>query len=213
MVDRKRPFPIGTLAIFLLWIALAAAAMFWWRSAQKPVSLELQSVLRPEPRTLHGFSLIDQQNRPFTESSLRGHWTFLFFGYTYCPDICPTTLAVLKQATGLLRQQQTDTPKVQVVFVSVDPERDTPTILERYLRFFDPAFLGVTGTLSQIDQFVTQVGAGYRKELPQGAGQYLISHTASVFLSNPSGQIVASFPPPLYADKVAALFGELRGFY
>lgn len=213
MADSKRPFPIGTLAIFLVWVVLAGTAMLWWRSANKPVSLELQSVLRAEPRRLQPFSLIDQQLHPFSEANLQGRWTFLFFGYTYCPDICPTTLAILKQVRGLLRQQPEDGANVQVVFVSVDPERDTPALLRNYLQYFDPELIGVTGPMSEIDQLVAQVGAGYRKEPLQGAGQYLISHTASVFLSNPLGQIVASFSPPLYPDKIVDLFRELRGFY
>ncbi len=213
MAERRDPFPIGTAALVLLWLVLAGAAMLWWRSASKPVSAELQNLLRAEPRTLTTFSLVDQQERSFTEANLQGRWTFLFFGYSYCPDICPTTLATLKQVMALLRQQPADAANVQVVFVSVDPDRDTPALLQTYVHYFDPAFIGVTGRPSQIEQLAAQVGAGYRKEAPQGSGQYLISHTASVFLSNPLGQILLSFPPPLYADKIASLFRELRGFY
>lgn len=208
----SRTIPVGTLALFLLWVLILAVVLLWWRPASRPVSPELRSILLPEPRTLLPFSLVDQRGEPFSESSLRDKWAFLFFGYTYCPDICPTTLATLKQVKDLLNNTQ-DASKVQVVFVSVDPERDSPETLKRYMAFFDEAFYGLSGRRSQIDQLAAQAGAGYVKEPGSSSKDYLISHSASIFLVNPLGQIVAVFPPPLYADKIASLFRELRSFY
>ena len=209
----SRTVPVGTLALFLLWLLLLAVVLVWWRSAAKPVSTELKSILLPELRTLQPFSLSDQRRQPFTDSRLREKWTFLFFGYTYCPDICPTTLATLKQAIDLLKQSPQDAANVQVVFVSVDPDRDSPEALSKYMAFFDEAFIGLSGRRSQIDNLTAQTGAGYVKEPGRTSGDYLISHSASIFLLNPLGQLVAVFPPPLYADKIASLFRELRGLY
>lgn len=213
MASNQRPFPIGTAALGLLWLVLAGLATLWWRSANRPVSVELQGVLRAEARTLAPFSLIDQQQRPFTEANLQGRWSFLLFGYSRCPDICPATLATLKQVMGLLRQQPGDVADVQVVFVSVDPARDTPAVLQTYVQHFDRTFIGVTGRPSQIDQLLAQVGTGHPLGYREGSSQDPISHPATVFLSNPLGQILAGFPPPLYADKIASLFRELRGYY
>ncbi len=213
MADIKRFFPMGTAAIFLVWLVLVGAAFLWWHASVKSLSPELKAVMRLEPRTLQPFALVDQQERPFSEAQLKDKWTFLFFGYTYCPDICPTTLVLLKQTMELLQQHEADARNVQVVFVSVDPERDTPEVMRRYLDYFDKRFIGATGRTSQIDALASQVGAGYRKEPPEGSGQYLISHSASIFLINPLGQLVAAFSPPLYADTIANLFQELRSFY
>lgn len=211
--DAKRTIPVGTLALFLLWLVLMAVAFVWWRPATKPVSAEIRNVLWAEPRTLQSFSLIDQGEQPFSEANLRDKWTFLFFGYTWCPDICPTTMATLKRVVKLLSDDQGDTAAAQVVFVSVDPERDTPEVLKKYLAYFDGAFIGITGHRNQIDNLVAQARAGYINEPEQAPGQYLISHSASIFLINPLGQLVGAFSPPLYPDAIASLFKELRGFY
>ncbi len=205
--------PIGTLAGFLLWLALLGAALFWWNSISRPISPELKQVLRAQPRLLQGFSLVDQHQKPFTEANLRGRWTFLFFGYTYCPDICPTTLGTLKQTLDLLRKTPQDADDLQVAFVSVDPERDRTEVLQNYMAYFDKTFIGLTGQRRQIDNLVAQTGAGYIKEAEQTPGSYLISHSSSLFLINPTGQLVAVFPPPLYPDSLAALYRELRTHY
>lgn len=211
--DAKRTIPVGTLALFGLWLVLMAVAYLWWRPVTKPISAELRNVLRIESRILQPFSLVDQGRQPFTAANLRDRWTFLFFGYTWCPDICPTTMATLKQVVGLLDDDSQDTAMVQVVFVSVDPERDTPEILKKYMAYFDGSFIGVTGNRSEIDNLVAQASAGYVKEPEQAPGQYLISHSSSIFLVNPLGQLVGAFSPPLYPDVIASLFKELRGFY
>lgn len=205
--------PIGTLAGFLLWVGLLGAALFWWSSVSRPISPELKQVLRSQPRLLQGFSLVDQYQRPFTDANLRGKWTFLFFGYTYCPDICPTTLGTLKQTLDLLRKTPQDADDLQVAFVSVDPERDHTDVLRNYMAYFDKTFIGLTGQRQQIDNLVAQTGAGYIKEAEQTPGNYLISHSSSLFLINPTGQLVAVFPPPLYPDSIASLYRELRAHY
>ena len=122
---------------------LLARALF---TSQDSTQLALaKATLLTPPRPLPEFELIDQDGSPFTQAQLRGHWSVLFFGFTHCPDVCPTTLGVLAKA----RQELSDLPdelQPHVVLVSVDPKRDTPQQLASYVKFFDSSFTGVTGT-------------------------------------------------------------------
>lgn len=176
----------------------------------KTVPPELQGVLRPEPKPLQAFELSDQYRQPFNLERLKGKWSFVFFGYTHCPDICPTTLSTL---TGVIKQLRADpqgVPKTQVVFVSVDPERDTPDILESYMKYFSEAFQGITGTQQDIDNLTRQFGAGYIKEPETAPGEYLVSHASSIFLVNPQGELLATFTPPHDPNTIVEQFQQIR---
>jgi len=211
-VSEKTPRPYGTLVIFLFWIVLLAG-MFYWILPDKTVPPELQGVLRPEPRPLQTFKLRDQYRQVFDLERLKGKWSFVFFGYTYCPDICPTTLSTL---SGVVKQLQTDTQglsNIQVVFVSVDSRRDTPDVLKSYLEYFNEAFLGVTGVQQDIDRLIHQFGAAYMIEPETTPGHYLINHTSSIFLVNPYGQLVAAFSTPHDVDTIVEQFREIRSFF
>ena len=179
----------------------------------KTVPPELQGVLRPEPKPLQAFKLRDQYRQPFNLERLKGKWSFVFFGYTHCPDICPTTLSTL---TGVIKQLRADpqgVPKTQVIFVSVDPERDTPDILESYMKYFSEAFHGITGTQQDIDSLTRQFGAGYIKEPETAPGEYLVSHASSIFLVNPQGQLLATFPPPHDPNTIVEQFQQIRSLF
>ena len=211
-MSEKTPRPYGTLIIFVFW-GLLLAAVFYWMLPDKTVPPELQGVLRPEPRPLRTFELSDQYRQAFNLERLKGEWSFVFFGYTYCPDICPTTLSVL---TGVVKQLQTDPQgltNIQVVFVSVDPRRDTPDILEAYLKYFNEAFQGVTGAQQDIDSLTRQFGAGYMVEPETRPGEYLVSHTSSIFLVDPYGQLIAAFPPPHDANTIVEQFRQIRSLF
>ena len=211
-MSEKTPRPYGTLIIFVFW-GLLLAAVFYWMLPDKTVPPELQGVLRPEPRPLRTFELSDQYRQAFNLERLKGEWSFVFFGYTYCPDICPTTLSVL---TGVVKQLQTDPQgltNIQVVFVSVDPQRDTPDILEAYLKYFNEAFQGVTGAQQDIDSLTRQFGAGYMIEPETRPGEYLVSHTSSIFLVDPYGQLIAAFPPPHDANTIVEQFRQIRSLF
>jgi protein SCO1 len=209
---KKTPRPYGTLLLFLFW-CLLIAGVFYWMLPDKTVPPELQAVLRPEPKPLQAFELIDQQGRPFNLDRLKNKWSFVFFGYTYCPDICPTTLSTL---TGVIKRLQADPPglsNIQVAFVSVDPQRDTPDLLEGYLKYFNEAFLGVTGATQDIDSLTRQFGAGYMKEPETAPGQYLVSHTSSIFLVDPHGQLLAAFSPPHDPGTIVEQFRQIRSLF
>ena len=211
-MSEKTPRPYGTLIIFVFW-GLLLAAVFYWMLPDKTVPPELQGVLRPEPRPLRTFELSDQYRQAFNLERLKGEWSFVFFGYTYCPDICPTTLSAL---TGVVKQLQKDPQgltNIQVVFVSVDPQRDTPDILEAYLKYFNEAFQGVTGAQQDIDSLTRQFGAGYMIEPETRPGEYLVSHTSSIFLVDPYGQLIAAFPPPHDANTIVEQFRQIRSLF
>ena len=211
-MSEKTPRPYGTLLIFLFW-CLLIAAVFYWMLPDKTVPPELQGVLRPEPKPLQAFELSDQYGQAFNLDRLKGKWSFVFFGYTYCPDICPTTLSTL---TGVIKKLQADPHRlsnIQVAFVSVDPQRDTPDLLEGYLKYFNEAFQGVTGTTQDIDKLTRQFGAGYMKEPETAPGQYLVSHTSSIFLINPHGQLLAAFSPPHDPNTIVEQFQQIRSLF
>ncbi|MFQ5643036.1 MAG: SCO family protein [Thiogranum sp.] len=189
------------------------AAVFFWMQPGKTVPPELLGVLRPEPRPLHNFELTDQYRQPFDLERLKNKWSLVFFGYTYCPDICPTTLSTL---TGVVKRLQGDPQglsNIQVVFVSVDPRRDTPDVLESYLKYFNDAFLGVTGTQQEIDGLTRQFGAGYMVEPETASGEYLVNHTSSIFLVDPHGQLLAAFSSPHDPDTIVEQFRQIRSLF
>lgn len=181
--------------------------VFQWQ----PPSSALPGVLWPSPKPLQPFSLTDQHQQPFTLERLKGKWSFLFFGYTYCPDICPTALSTLKIVDEGLKQKLTPPLNTQMVFVSVDPQRDTPDKLAQYVAYFNKEFLGVTGKVEEIDNLVRQVGAGYMKQPGNSENEYQINHTATFFLIDPEGRLVAGFSPPQVPDTVVSQFLQIRG--
>jgi len=150
------------------------------------------------------FALRDQQGRRVTEASLRGDWALVYFGYTSCPDICPTELQVLAGALDALPPEMAS--RVRPVFITVDPERDTPEVLGRYVALFHPRLLGLTGTPAEI----AAVARGYRVfyKRVEGAGDagYLMDHSSIIYLQDPAGAVRALFRPGTEtADLAAAL--------
>lgn len=164
----------------------------------KPASApSLQSgQLYPEAKPLAPFQLQDQNGAPFSNAQLQGKWSFVFFGYTTCPDICPTTLTVMtKFLDGLANNWYADT---QVIFVTLDPERDTVAQLSLYMPFFHKSFIGITGEPDRIDRFARDFAVAYSKR-PQDSGGYLVDHSVRLFLLDPKGRRVALFSPSIGA--------------
>jgi protein SCO1 len=152
----------------------------------------------PQPRALADFSLTEGGGQPFTLHDLQGAPTLVFFGFTHCPDVCPTTLIKLAQ---IVRRAQV--AGLRVVFVSVDPQRDTPQVVAQYARAFSPEFRGVTGSSEQIEKLAGAFGVAVsRVELP--GGDYTMDHSAVVFLINGQGRIAALFTPPFDVPRFAA---------
>jgi protein SCO1/2 len=179
----------------LVGLLSAAAGFSLWRLIQQgPPPATASLMVLPEPRVLADFELFDQDGRPFGLERLRGQWSLLFFGFTYCPDICPSALFDLQQVHEALSEAGRDH---QVVFVSVDPERDSPERLAEYVRYFDPDFLGVTGPEAQLSALSLQIGVAYRIEPHEpGAQTYTVDHSASVLVTDPDGRLHGLFPAP-----------------
>jgi len=140
----------------------------------------------PDPRPVPALTLMDQHERPFNFAGQRGKVLLVFFGYTRCPDVCPLTLGTFKQVARRLGR---DASGVRFVFVTVDPEQDTPPFLERYLRLFDPAFVGLTGTAEQLKPVYEFFGASFRKvPAPKSAVGYLMAHSVNTAVIDRAGR-------------------------
>ena len=164
----------------------------------------------PGGKALPAFELQADDGQPFGPANLKDRWTLLFFGYTHCPDVCPTTLGTLKNAWDALGKSAAGTKGVEVVFVSVDPERDTIAHLKEYVDYFDPAFTGVTGDAGNLLTFSRAPGAIYRKTKGSSEDNYLVDHTAAIFVIDPAGRYAAVLSAPHDAGKIAAAVEVLR---
>ena len=149
------------------------------------------------------FRLIDQNGEPFSDTDLRGKSFLVFFGFTHCPDVCPTTLFDISE---IMRNLGKDADRTAAVFITVDPERDTPEALKEYLSSFDPHVRGLSGDLANIAAVAKAYRVYYRK-VPLEGGDYTMDHTAIVYLMDKEGQFVSPFNMRRTADVAAA---ELR---
>lgn len=187
--------------VFALGLAgITATTLFTW-------------LIRPAAPALHGqalagrpaadFELLTAGGRPFRLSDLRGRLVLLYFGYTFCPDVCPTTLSDLRRVMGTLGPQA---DRVQVVMVSVDPERDTPDRVDEYVKGFDPRFIGVSGSAEAVAAAAAVFDVYYSREAGSAATGYLVTHTASLTLVDQAGQprLIYSYGTPP-ADLAADL--------
>ncbi|NMH60739.1 SCO family protein [Alteromonas ponticola] len=148
----------------------------------------------PAPRALAKVNLTDQRGQPFTLDRMKDKWSLLFLGYTFCPDICPTTLASLNRIYPELKQIDTAQP-VQVVFISVDPKRDSTSRLKEYTDFFNRDFIAATGNHDQLFPFVRSMGLMYALSESTDNPNYLVDHSASVIVVNPQAQVIGRFKP------------------
>jgi protein SCO1 len=200
------------LAALVAIVAVAAGILAgrWWmqRQAGAQLGVATATVLSP-PRPLPPVALIDQDNRPFDAARLRGGWSFVFFGFTSCPDACPLTMTALAETNKLLA----DLPaplRPRVVMISVDPERDTPERLAGYVKAFDPTFVGVTGTKAAIDELAQRIGVLAAKR-PLEGGSYTVDHTTSIFLIDPDGALRALFSAPHTPKLIAEDYRRIAG--
>jgi protein SCO1/2 len=159
------------------------------------------------PRDIGELDLVDHHGEPFTRERLKGEWSLVFFGFTYCPDICPTTMAFLNEFTESL--DGTEAEDTRVVMVSVDPARDTVEQLAGYVPFFNPEFTGVTGDFLDIHRFATALNTPFRKVVGEG-DNYQIDHGSNVALINPRGDYHGFFKAPLDQAKMKVTYRSAR---
>ncbi len=194
---------VGISSLLLVGLALLVNFLF-----MRPASFRGTAYATPYPPAT-GFTLTDANGKPFTLAENDGKVTLLFFGYTYCPDVCPTTLAELKLAVEKLGK---NAEKVRVVFISVDPGRDTSAQMQEYVERFNPAFIGLSGAQQELEPIWNEYGIF--REVVEGtsATNYIVNHTARVFLVDSKGNLRLSFgfqtPPEDIAHDIEIILGE-----
>ena len=159
------------------------------------------------PRNVGDFSLVDHHGEVFDPDRLKGQWTLVFYGFTMCPDVCPTTMSFLDQFMKEL--EGTEVEDTQVVMISVDPARDTVEQLAGYVPFFNPSFLGVTGEFLEIHRVATAMNTPFRKVPGQGEN-YQVDHSSNVVLINPRGDYHGFFKAPLDLAKMKVTYRSAR---
>jgi len=180
------------VAGLLVLIGLGGGAFFFSKALAPPAELA-KATPYPEPRPLGEFRLAAADGTAVTPQTLRGDWHLLFFGFANCPDICPITLNQLATARRRLAEQQAALP--QILFVSVDPARDTPAVLGEYAARFGEGVSAATGSLEELGRLTAELGIFFDPE-PGGGDDYQVDHAAAVILVNPDGELAAVFTPP-----------------
>ena len=151
------------------------------------------------------FQLIDQNGKPFSDADLKGKWHLIFFGYTHCPDACPTALNEMSLALDRLGMKRDE---VGVVFITVDPERDTPDALKSYVQSFDAPIMALTGSPEAVAQAAKAYRVFYAKH-PRADGDYDMDHSAVIYVMNPEGRFTATFTPDSSADAIVQRLQKL----
>ena len=197
-MSRLRPLrlalPLAAAAAIAAWLLWPAAPEAPWRAA---------TVFGDQARPLPAFALADHAGRPLGPADFAGRWSLLFFGYAQCPDICAPTLQRLSAALDRL-----DDPRARIVFVTVDPERDTPEALAGYVAHFRRGTVGAAGDAAAVAALMAELGAfAARRELAAG---YLIDHSAAVWLVDPEARLAGVFTAPHDPDAIAADLHRLR---
>jgi protein SCO1/2 len=194
-----KPRLVGCLYALLIAIGLSA----------RLASGEFYGIEHSSPQPARDFTLRTPDGAEFRLSKLRGEVVVLSFGYTFCPDVCPTTLVELAQARILLGEVA---KRLRVLFITLDPERDTPERLGIYTRAFDPTFLGLTGTPEQLAQVRQAFGVIADKEVVSGtAASYLIAHSANMYVVDPQGRLRVVFPFGMAVEEMVHDIKQLLG--
>lgn len=178
-----------------------------WRHSSPTIELATGTYLSPR-RALPDFSLIDHRGQSFGPRNLRGHWSLMFFGYTNCPDFCPTTLATLAAMEKNLAASGARV-RPQVIFMSVDAKRDTPSQLAKYVPYFDPEFIGITAKdQPSIEAVARKLGVAVMIS-PKPDGSYTVDHSGAIFVVDPDGKLAAILTGPFTASALQADFQSI----
>lgn len=206
------PLVIGGIVLMILGV-LTARYILGPHQRHAALPNDLQATYLEQGKPIADINLTDDNHKPFDAARFKDKWTFMFFGYTNCPDVCPSTMLVMKGVWQSLPADARSEPSPQMVFVSVDPDRDTLDKLKKYVAFFNPDFLGVTGKAAQIDKLTNQVGVLYGfDDDPDGKG-YTVKHSAQIILIDPKGDMRAVFSPPFKTEDMVKTFVQIRNYY
>ena len=183
---------------FVLCIICLVISGFIWKMDQPVVMNDQElrangAIVLNTPRVFSDFELLDHHGEVFSKEQLKGKWSMIFFGFTQCPDICPTTLATLNQTYSKLKETEKD--NLQILMVSLDAERDTVEKLAQYMPYFNSDFIGVTGNKHLIRRFTAEINVAYNK-VPLEGEDYTVDHSTQIVLINPKGDYHGFFRGP-----------------
>lgn len=187
----------GIVAALAAAVGLALGVIFIKPTA---VSIDSGTLLKP-PRELPAFALTGIDGAPYTNANLQGHWTVVFAGFVTCPDVCPTTLTLMKNVMADLGPLASE---VQMLLLSIDPERDTPERLKSYVQYFDARFTAATGPTTELDKLASAMSFVYVKVPGATPETYTMDHSAALMLINPDGQLAGFFTAPHRREAMVA---------
>ncbi len=203
---------VRILLTFTALIAFGMGIGFYSASYYTPAKPPgIQGLLWPNPKILRPFATIDHRGETFSIDKLQGKWSFIFFGYTHCPDICPITMTVLNEVYDQAMKTG-DVDNMQIIFVTVDPERDNSQRLADYVSYFNENMIGLGGTREQIRSLTDQIGVVSMRGPESAPGEYLVDHSASVFLTGPEATLVSIFSAPHTAESIIKRFQQITRF-
>lgn len=188
------------LAALLLALLVAGTLVLWPRGTADAESPPLAGATIGGP-----FNLVDQNGQPYGDRNLKGRYALVYFGYSYCPDVCPTDLARMMQGLKLFEASDADrAAKVQPVFITIDPARDTPPVVKQFVSAFHPRLIGLTGDQAAVDQALKSYRIYARKTGPEDTGDYLMDHSANGYLFDTEGQPMVLFAQSDTPQAIAA---------
>ncbi len=199
------------LRILMVVLILLAGATLWVSAVRQDLPAPAVATVLPEPLSLPAVQLTDQRGLDFSTAELVGTFSLMFFGFTNCPDICPITLQTLANVEAELRAKGLDTPRI--VFVSVDPDRDTPAQIERYLGNFSANFVGITGSQQALQPLLAALGVTVERHQHPGEEAYNVIHNSTVYLIGPRAEWLAIFSAPHDATVIATDYLRIRQLY
>ncbi len=198
------------VAVAIVSVAVGVLVSQKLLKAPAPIPENLSATLLDKAKPLRNFELIDHNNKPFNLNSLKGNWSFLFFGYTHCPDVCPLAMQVMRKVWQAAELKTAVATNMQMIFISVDPNRDTPALLKSYAQYYNPAFIGVTGKANEIDNITKQIGILYSLDKADKNGDYNVGHSGQIILIDPQGNMRAVFSPPLNPESITRDFIAIK---
>ena len=210
---------VNKTVLVLVAIVAVVVGLTFYKYINKP-SLTVEqlqqmgTVVFDKPRAFEMKGLVDHNGKPFTKSNLEGKWTLAYFGYTFCPDICPTTLGQLNQMDKLMKKEDPEmAEKMNYLMVTVDPRRDTVEKLKGYVPHFNPDFIGVTGNHKDIHNLTVQLNIPYTPVTDPEDEYYLVDHGANLAIINPMGDYHGFIRPPLDSSKLDRVMKAVDELY
>ncbi len=179
----------------------------------KPPSI--QGAIYSKARVLSNFNLVNQDSQKITKDNLLKQWSLVFIGYTHCPDVCPTTMGILKQTVNIMKKKGLTPPKI--IFITVDPQRDTVEVLKPYINYFNDEFMALTGSLEEIKNLSLQLNSIFQKS-PGINGKitetdYLMDHSSALMLINPQGNLQSVLTTPHTPENIINSIEKSKAYY